>query len=390
MTGRYRTRNLRTSHTGSLVRPMLSSTRTYRTVGTGITETCQDVVGSRNTANYLMLKTNLYQPQFLEGERRVLGLVHQSFDQWPVPETIDVVLPSPNVTFGTLSSLKLQELAWELIAKTNPSEPHVSLPQVVAEMSDWQDIPKMLRDKGDRLIKQAAGYASDANLTWRWAIRPLVSDLKKLFDFTAAVEKRLGWLNSLHETGSLRRKARLDQGSVASTPVTYFSSTTSGWSIQSRRQDLSTYKVWGSVQYRTTTMTNLPSTIEGRAKLASRLTHGITTWSAVSLAWELTPWSWFIDWFSNFGTLIKALNNTIPLAWTNVCIMRQSSCKREEFIVTPIPSTVRVNGRFGRTEVWKERHPVFPFLPFFFSIPALTPGQWSILGSLAVLKGFKA
>lgn len=389
MTARYRTRNLRVAQTGSFVRPVLSPTRTYRTVNCGLSQTCEDEIGNRLIANRLLLKTNLYQTQFLEGKRIIGSTIHQDYSGWPVPETIDVILPSPNVTFGTLSTLKLQELAWELIAKTNPSEPHVSLPQVVAEMRDWQDIPKMLKAKGESGITRTAKYASSANLTWRWGIKPLVSDLKKLFDFTAAVEKRLAWLNTLHETGSLRRKARLGQGSVASTPTTYFSSTSSGFSIQSRRQDLSTHRVWGSVQYRTTVTTSLPSTIEGRAKLASRLTHGITTWSAVSLAWELTPWSWLIDWFSNFGTLIKAMNNTIPLAWTNVCIMRQSSCQREERIITPIPSTVRVIGQFGRTEVWKERHPVFPFLPFFFSIPVLKPGQWSILGSLAILKGVK-
>lgn len=409
-TGRVRTRDDRMTHTGSFVRPNVSPNITYKQVSVGIHRHCTDVVGNPKGVNPLTLKINSYGVQYLDGERTSAnGLVLQRYVAWPVPESITTILPSPNVTFGAMGFTRLQQYAWSLIAKTNPSAPHVSVPQNLGEMKDWKNLPIRLRDAGRNLLRQykngrvpnilgsnptsrgkaaigTARAAASGNLAWRFAIRPLLSDLNKLLDTTDSVAKRKKMLDDLAERKYLRRTAVLSRDSVTGTPATYFSSTTSGVSYQSQRQDVSTSKVWGSVCYRSISTTSIPESDIDRLYLARRLTHGITGWSTFETAWELIPWSWLADWFSSFGDSIKALNNTIPLAWTRICIMRDSTCSRGERIVTAIPQGVTVSGDFLRSEEWKERFLTFPVWPFAMSIPAIKPGQWSILGSLAILR----
>lgn len=384
-TGRTRTRDLRSTHTGSFVRPSLSPNIVYRSASVGTTEFCNDIVGNRQGVNTFLHKRNDYGVQKLNGSRVIGGITHQIYSDMPIPEFINVILPSPNVTFGTLGPLKCQEYAWDLIAKTNPNQAHVNVPNFMAELRDWRELPSQVRRAGRSALRQGA----NANLTWRWGIKPFISDVNKLLDFTEAVEQRLRWLNKLADEKVLKRRARLDRKSVVAPPGTYFSSTSSGVLYQSSFQVTSTTKVWGTVQYRSTHRTIIPSSIDGRRKLARRLTTGDNAWSYVEAAWELLPWSWLADWFSNIGNVITALNNTIPIAWTKICIMRESTCIRRERVITPLASGLTLSGKYLRSEQWKERYPTFPFLPFHFSIPALTPGQWSILGSLSILKSRK-
>jgi hypothetical protein len=41
-------------------------------------------------------------------------------------------------------------------------------------------------------------------------------------------------------------------------------------------------------------------------------------------AWNLIPWTWMIDWFSNCGEWLEAHNNRIPCSPERVCIMTKT------------------------------------------------------------------
>jgi hypothetical protein len=135
----------------------------------------------------------------------------------------------------------------------------------------------------------------------------------------------------------------------------------------------------------------IPDTFEQRRILAEKLTLGITSRGALQALWEVTPWSWFMDWFGGFGTILAATDNTIPMTWSEVCVMRKT---RSESTFTvhdgAWQSWVSLSGPPVEIHERKERYLCAPVLPFIPSLqPLVSPKAWSILGSLAILKRFR-
>jgi hypothetical protein len=122
-------------------------------------------------------------------------------------------------------------------------------------------------------------------------------------------------------------------------------------------------------------------------QLAWKTTFGITSHEMLATAWELTPWSWLTDWFSNVGNVIAATNNSVGCTWGDVCYMRTLHANR---VVTygsgsDADQLAALNGQeYYALTVRKERYVVFPILPLPVpQLPILTAGQWSILTALA-------
>jgi hypothetical protein len=121
---------------------------------------------------------------------------------------------------------------------------------------------------------------------------------------------------------------------------------------------------------------------------ARRLSAGITNHGALETAWELTPWSWFIDWFSNVGDIVAATNNTVGCSWGRIAFMRTTKTWCDyEFDPSGSSSWVTFNGWYDVDWTRKERHSVFPIVPVPLpSLPAIDGRKLSILLSLAALR----
>lgn len=119
------------------------------------------------------------------------------------------------------------------------------------------------------------------------------------------------------------------------------------------------------------------------------LSYGITTYGALQALWEIMPWSWFIDWFLHIDTVMNATNNTIPMTHGDIQVMRTTKAiaNVEPISSSPDSGWVQISGPHRQSEVRKQRLMVSPILPFAPSMmPVFTTGQWSILGSLGVLR----
>jgi hypothetical protein len=160
-----------------------------------------------------------------------------------------------------------------------------------------------------------------------------------------------------------------------------------GWS-----QRIYTAEVWGSAEWKIEPSSNIPEMDDEELKLFSRrLALGITSHEALAAAWELAPWSWLADWFGNVGTMIAATNNSIGATWGRICVMRRSKGTNLVTIDYPNSSSwATVSGVWRLAMERKDRHPVFPVLPFPLPhLPILTSGKWSILASLAILRSLQ-
>jgi hypothetical protein len=105
--------------------------------------------------------------------------------------------------------------------------------------------------------------------------------------------------------------------------------------------------------------------------------------------WELTPWSWMIDWFSNIGTIVRNLstlglsNAILNYAYTTVRWRNTSTAWAK-----PVSnSSIKYGGNFIQVERLdaKVRRAASPF-GFGTDLDQLSAGQWSILVALGLAR----
>jgi hypothetical protein len=296
----------------------------------------------------------------------------------------DQIVPyDPINHWGGLTVIDLNNLAWSILAGTNPNVPHVSVPTAIGEL---KDLPSLIKVRGDGLLRKIA----QGHLSWRWGLRPMLSDLRKLCNFARAFDNRLMELYSLRDGRIMRRRCHLGKEKALTTNETnHWFHAGFGVLLQGPLQYHYTKEVWGTAQWKLAPDSVLPELGFGPLKnLANRLNYGITSHEALATAWELTPWSWLVDWFSNIGDVIAATNNSVSLHWQKICVMRHLvqtiDAKVDRSISTP---WVTLDSDYVLWYERKERYPCTPFLPFPYpQLPIIDGGKMSILASLAALR----
>lgn len=388
MTVRTRTRNNTTLVSGTYYHSTGNVT-TPHSVSYGVTDVCEDVIGNYPAPNPLKIKhTSTYIP-VINGTRTAFGVTRTHTNN-PLGSGVSVAAPDPLTTWAAPNGLAQSSLAWKILAESNPSAPMVSIPTFIGEIKDFKDLPANLYAWGGSIFhKIALGH-----LTWRWAVKPMVSDLLKCFDFVRKSEQRFNELRNLSTNGKgFKLRKRVGLGSQSMQTVTNnVTRHTEGDTLQYRRTLTRTLQEWGTSTWQVSDDTVLPKRwdpkyVEKLQALTFKSFYGITSYELLAAAWELTPWSWLIDWFSDVGDVIAGSNNTIGLNWSSVCYMRKLSARNDYELTSTLPSGYTVSGVPHEAMERKERYVVSPAIavsPSF--LPILTNRQWSILGSLAVLK----
>lgn len=389
-----------------------------KVVSTDLDQTCVDVVGNWKGVNPLTITTRQRYPTVVSGQLyNASHNLSKDVQNWPCtykayPGSPSSVLPAP-------TSLEKQAYATEILAKSNPSNPVVSIPSFYAELPETLE---MIRDSGlayigfatkrtrlrsslisQLLNKAGVKYATPqqvfdsflkgskliakANLTGRWSIRPLISDISKLLAFQADINRRLRWFQDLQTSGNIRRSVTLKKLTVVTVSAP-FSIESSAGSVTGVKENVYKEHIWGCGRWSLPSSTILPVSFYDskiRAILAKRLVVGGTDYEMLAAAWEVMPWSWFIDWFTGFGSFIRAKNNTLSLTPSHVCLMRTVS-NIETHRITSISSWLTSQRTGGGGYIIKTREGLTPTAVPVVRVPVLSGGQWSVLGSLATLR----
>jgi hypothetical protein len=341
----------------------------------GVVEICDDVVGNRMGANsFSLFKSTRFFP-YLDGTNGAWG-----FTRYPVG-IHSTYLPDPEIAFPYQTLSEMEALSVEVRAKTNPSRSSVNVPAFIGEL---KDLPQLVKGWGRGLMKDVA----QANLSWRFGLAPMISDIRKMTKFMKLSNERFNELRKLRDKKALRKRLSLPYEKVVHDPTNIIIHS-QGAFITGTRQDEFTSKSWATIEWKLDPSSDIPKqTDQELLKLANRLVTGLTSFGAVETAWELMPWSWLADWFGNVGDFIAAHNNTVPCTWGRICYMRTT--KGSSVILADpasIPSGVTLSGQFRLWVERKIRQPVVPIspipLPF---LPILNGGQLSILASLAALR----
>jgi hypothetical protein len=381
--GRERIRDLRTGTIGSIRYGNGSILGYSSQYSQGEVTVTKDVIGNRDGINPFDLERTFSYGGLLNGNRLATDMktVDRIFTDYPISGLFEGV-PDPRVGQFPMSTLRCSDLAWRLLAETNPGKPHIEVPAIIGE---FRDIPGLIRGWGRCFFTDLAR----SNLVSRWMIAPALSDLRKMLSIVRAINARHDQLKHFAKGQKAGRGKGLENNTrvkVGSRKLMHSNQMT----LYGRFDEYYTEKVWGSVEwyaphwswYRNASDDDL---LQGAIKQA----YGLTPWNVVATTWELLPWSWLIDWFSNVGTMIQALHNSIDLSWRNICIMQK--CRVDQTFVQTDPLHPRNVGiTYNPIIRWKERKLRYTnplLLPFPTPrLPILTDGKLSIIASLAALR----
>jgi hypothetical protein len=259
-------------------------------------------------------------------------------------------------------------LAAELLARTNPNRSGISIPNFVWEL---REIPHMLKKEGDNLIQSH----HKGNLAYEFGFKPLLSDLKKLINFSEAVTKRQKELELLFSKG-LNRKRDLWSASITGGPIDIIAQSGDKWELHLSVNKTTVRKVWGFVRWFPTN----PKLPKGDLRAwARKLEAGAVI--DISTLWDGLPWSWLIDWCSNVGDILAANRNIIGASHSAIQLMTQTTTTADATMNMPVGTYVPG----GWSEVSKKRRTV-AYVPVDFQLPMLTQKQLSILGSIGVTR----
>jgi len=235
-------------------------------------------------------------------------------------------------------------------------------------MEDVKKLPETIAEKG-------ANYGSTLGV--RFGLLPFVSDVLKMTRLSEAVDKRSLELVRLNNKGGARVKRTLED--ITTTQMEPADFVAGRDSEQSGRViTVTRSRTWGEARW--IPDSSFQTVIQGgkanRAEIR-RILLGIGANKNLSGygrdAWNLIPFSWLTDWFTNFGDLLAANQNDNLSHPENVCIMRHMITSR---------TYIGPQGKSIRTLETKMRS--YPeYLQLTWSNPLLSADQMLILSGLA-------
>lgn len=248
--------------------------------------------------------------------------------------------------------------------------------------------------KPNRLNDLASGYLG---LEFGW--KPFVSDLIKLLNSIKRIDEQIAsaqrlnnrWVN---RSGSmLETSTKLGVTPISITPhVAPSNYTTDHKSIVTTVKE---ERVWFKGRFRYFVPALQDDRYIGKVE-AIPIIWDINL-SPYNL-WQLVPWSWLLDWFSNTGDIVYNMSQiaTHNLVAKYAYLMRSTETKAERFATWTAKNTHRVDGK-GETQytpmggvsstsvITKTRVAASPF-GFNLSLPDLSDWQVSILIALGLAR----
>jgi hypothetical protein len=286
---------------------------------------------------------------------------------------------------------ELAVLGASLVSKLAPTAPHNSVYTSLGELRNdgLPSIPFLSFLKGGSIAKNAGGEY----LNYQFGIAPTISDVKNILETVKKADKL--WKQYLRDSGRLvRRRFDMDPEKETVTEILAtepwiipVNTSSSHWSSVGPVTAVTeiTRKRWFSAAYLYYVDKSSLAGMEGFLEKANYL-YG---WKpSPSATYNLTAWSWLLDWFTNTGDVIDNvslyLEDPFLVRWAY--IMEETSAVKtiSQSLVSSQGQSVTASMRF--TTHIKKRRRVNPF-HLGFKGGALNGHQLAILAALGLTKG---
>lgn len=281
-----------------------------------------------------------------------------------------------------------KSVSWEdVYIRTNPFKP------TIVPLSVFQDLvtlPKLIRDIGRWLTKPKVWASprtwADVNLATRFGIEPMISDAKSLVTLQDRINNKFNRLKRWYQEGTTHVRVTVDEYQETLPPTVLWLTSVSGYTARRRVDRYYSGKKWATARWK---LLNPPPTTpddDTLRKLARDTVLGLTREATLQGAWDMVPWSFIIDWFSNAAQYLMAEGANQQRCYIeSACEMFHEQIR---YVVSPLdtpPPEVKDTGCMGPA-LWesKTRRVLGPNLFPFVNLPVLDMGDVSVLGSLAV------
>jgi len=284
------------------------------------------------------------------------------------------------------------------IARTIPTNPVASAAQFLGELRErLPALPgrELIRHPGD------PSRLADEYLNLEFGLKPLIGDLQKIGEAVRTSNKVLAQLR--RDAGRIiRRRYEFPEETTQTTTVTNAfpypplrTGGTGGYSGTSdglgklTKTETETYRYWFSGAYTYQYQDSDHRVIGKMMRMEQDANRLFGLRLTPELIWELTPWSWAVDWIGNIGDVI---HNVSAFSRDGlVMVYGYMMCEythRVDYTMTGMSfyghSSVPLTQSF-ETKV-KKRVKATPY-GFGLDIDGFTPRQWAILGSLGISRG---
>lgn len=284
---------------------------------------------------------------------------------------------------------ELATLGASLNSKLAPTAPHNNVYTSLGELRNdgLPAIPFLsFLKKGGKLPEKVG----DEWLNYQFAIAPTVSDVKSIVDTIQKSDKL--WRQYLRDSGRLVRR-RMDLDPHISTTTATVSGSPPNWTQSAMWSSIgpittvtkTTRKRWFTAGYMYYVSPDSLSGMDGWLEKAQYLYGWKPSPSGV---YNLTAWSWLLDWFTNTGDVIDNVSLYLqdPFLTRYAYIMEESVIEnsRTQTCVDNTGTEHTMTAVF--TTTIKKRRVVDP-LHFGLKNKALTARQLSILAALGLTRG---
>jgi hypothetical protein len=286
-----------------------------------------------------------------------------------------------------------------LIGMCAPTTPEVGIAAFLGELREG--LPKVIGL--EFLLGPNARKLGSEHLNLQFGVKPLISDLKKTARGIIDFQKRISQVK--RDSGRyVRRRAQL-QGSSTSIDRGFASGSgvrfPSFYSIdgadqfysyrvpETRVVDNYQSEVWfsGAFTYHLAQAHSFLGKMERYEQLAQA---SLGTRFDESTAWQLTPWSWMVDWFADVGGFVHNVDmfSSDNLVMRYGYVMHRTTCTRvystSGLILRP-GATAPTGFSDFLTSTRKERMRASPY-GFGVDLSGLSPRRLAIIGALGLTK----
>lgn len=198
----------------------------------------------------------------------------------------------------------LQALGSTAIAKSLPNVPAFRLARFIGELREG--LPKVPLKELAKSQRKVSSLGSEY-LNVQFGLLPTVSDVSKLIQLVGHPELRARVEHALNQEFRVRKVVRKDESTSTRALLTNEMNTLPAAFVQSvSGYETTSYtsRTWSSVSFMYFHSNRLLDLLDG---MDEQLGNFGSIPNMID-AWNLTAWSWFIDWFTNFNHVLTNLS----------------------------------------------------------------------------------
>lgn len=338
----------------------------------------------KNTKTATVIDVNLrcHSDLIIHGYK---GKLIASFASPPSPFDDDYRLPDQRPEYEGHSDAEMDTLGTSGWNKFRPGRPDVGLTAFIGEL---RDLPRMLKQR----LSDFRGIhgKGDAYLAYQFGWAPLLRDLTKMYGLYHTIDKKISdirknngkWLLRHGTIATDRKIYQWENSDPGFYPVFSGDIPQIGGFHNIGYGSLET-KSWFSGRFRYYIPEKEMYTSQWRRNTIRKM-YGLTL--TPDMAWELIPWSWLIDYFTNAGDIFGNLSGGYVDAVAKYAYVMQTTSHNMQQLSTLITKrSGSYSGVVTRQVEVKTRRAASPF-GFGMTNSPLRESQLAILAALGLTK----